>query len=184
MPFAVGLVAERPLGGSGTDPPGGGVTSPLATDVALVEPPRLNAMTENRIVELRSPALKGSTVPVAPLIAAQFAPVPSQRSHWYEYLIPDPLHVPTLPVSVPPTSGVPLTVGGAVFRGDDPHGLDFAAALPLPKRPKSPAATTAVPSQILRRTTHDVSARADGGCFPRWRASSPALQRKRVPADT
>ncbi len=54
---------------------------------------------------------------VAPVIAAQFAPAVSQRDHAYVNVIPVPVHVPWLAVSVWPTAAWPLIVGGWVLGG-------------------------------------------------------------------
>ena len=52
MPLVVGLVAVSPLGAAGpVDPLEGCVTTPVASDVALVDPRRLAARTVNRRVE-------------------------------------------------------------------------------------------------------------------------------------
>lgn len=61
--------------------------------------------------------------------------------------MPDPVHVPATPVSVAPTTGVPLTVGGAVLTG---VACDFAAELPFAKKLRSAASTPAVATQVLR----------------------------------
>lgn len=103
---------------------------------------------------------------VAPEIGPQFAPAPSQRSHWYENLSPVGVHVPTLPVSVAPTTGVPLTVGTAVFAGV--VNL-LPAELPLANRPRQAASTPAVTSQGFQVPTAHVSARRGAGCFPQRR---------------
>jgi hypothetical protein len=123
-------------------------------------------MTLNRSVEPSSDAVVVSDVPVAPGIGPQFAPAPSQRSHWYENRSPVGAHAPTLPVSVAPTTGVPLTVGTAVFVGV----LKFLPAeLPLANRPRHTASTPAVASQGFRFPTAHVSARRGAGCFPQMR---------------
>jgi hypothetical protein len=45
------------------------------------------------------------------------APFASQRCHWYVKVVGFPSHVPFCAVSVSPTRGVPVMVGGAVFTG-------------------------------------------------------------------
>jgi hypothetical protein len=59
-------------------------------------------------------------------------PSDAQRCHWYVYEVGLFAHVPSFAVSVEPTFGVPVIVGGAVFAG--------AAALATPT--KTPAATS------------------------------------------
>lgn len=88
------------------------------------------------------------------MIGPQVAPLLSQRSHWYAYRIPDPVHVPALPVRFAPTTAVPLIVGGEVFTG---AFRDFAAELPLAKRPRETASTPAVANQVFGAPTGDFS---------------------------
>jgi hypothetical protein len=54
---------------------------------------------------------------VAPLMAPQFAPVESQRSHWYANFSPFPSQVPVLDVSAFGTRAVPLIEGDVKFFG-------------------------------------------------------------------
>jgi hypothetical protein len=74
---------------------------------------------------------------VAPEIAAQFAPLESQRRHWYAIDVVVPLHVPVDVVSDCPACVVPLTCGNAVFVGAEtvaaattPVAVDVAVAEP------------------------------------------------------
>ena len=54
--------------------------------------------------------------PVAPAIAAQFAPAPSHRFHWYANEIgAAPLQPPELADSVWPSCGLPEIAGAAVL---------------------------------------------------------------------
>jgi hypothetical protein len=143
----LGFEAARLLGGDGAGRElGAWVTALVAAEVALVEPRLLEETTLNRRVEATSDATTIRESLVAPLTGAQLEPAPSQRSHWYEYLIPVPVHVPALPVSVAPTVGVPLIVGATVFTGAL-CCCPFAARLPLAKRLRETAITPAVASQ-------------------------------------
>lgn len=47
-------------------------------------------------------------------MGAQVFPDESQRSHWYAYDLTGPLQLPSLAVSVFPTTGDPLIAGGEV----------------------------------------------------------------------
>lgn len=91
------------------------------------------------------------------MIGPQPPPPLSHRSHWYAYLIPDPVHVPVEPVRLAPTTAVPLIVGGEVFTG---AFRVFAAELPLAKRAKETASTPAVANQVFGDPTAEVSAPA------------------------
>jgi hypothetical protein len=139
--FVVGPVAVSPVGAEGVEPLAGCDTTLVASDVALVDPRRLAATTLNRRVEPTSAESRVSAVPVAPLIGAQLPPPLSQRSHEYEYRVPQLVQPPALPVSVAPSIGVPLIDGAVVLTGAD---FDGAAEVPLAKTPRSPtsAATT------------------------------------------
>ena len=66
---------------------------------------------------------------VVPLMSEQFAPLASQRRHWYVNVSGCwPTQVPLFAVSVCPTCGVPDTVGGTVFRGRAGAGWTTAVA--------------------------------------------------------
>src|SRR5215212_1993386 len=57
-------------------------------------------------------------------MAAQPAPLESQRSHWYANVIRFALHVPGEAVSALPTTAAPLIVGGETFAGGCWPGAD------------------------------------------------------------
>lgn len=79
---AVAPLAAKPVGVEGeAGVLVGCVTTPLAADVPLVEPLRLDAITLKRSVEPRSDEVRPYDVVVALLIGPQLAPVLSQRSH-------------------------------------------------------------------------------------------------------
>jgi hypothetical protein len=55
--------------------------------------------------------------PFAPGTSEQFAPASSHRCHWNANERTPPVHVPVFAVSSLPTTGEPVIVGRAVFRG-------------------------------------------------------------------
>ncbi len=166
MLLVVGPAAVSPVGGEGVDPLAGCVTTPLASEVALVDPRRLAATTLKRRVEPRSAEARVWVVPVAPVIGAQLSPPLSQRSHTYEYRAPQPVQPPTEPVSVAPTSAVPLIVGAAVLTGAD---FEEAAELPLAKTPRSAASDAATIHFLRLPCTVLVSAYESPRYFPHTR---------------
>ena len=90
-----------------------------------------------------------------PLIGAQLPPLLSQRSHVYEKRVPQPVQPPALPVSVAPTTGVPLIVGVVVLTGADFGG---PAELPLAKTPRTAANAAETAHNLRLPFTVDVSA--------------------------
>src|SRR5919201_3786329 len=93
-------------------------TTLVGADVAEVAPAVLRAVTRTRTVLPSSAVVRTYVFPVAPLMFEQLPPVRSQRRHWYENVSGCcPVHVPLFAVSVAPTCGVPLMVGGAVLCG-------------------------------------------------------------------
>jgi hypothetical protein len=101
-------------GGCGADPG----TAAVAAEEADADPTEFVAVTATTSVEPASADATRYVVAVAPPMFTHEAPDPSQRRHWYAYAIGCvPVHVPATAVSVWPTSGVPLIVGGAVFVG-------------------------------------------------------------------
>src|SRR3954470_10086940 len=81
-------------------------------------------------------------------MSLQFLPLSSQRLHWYVNEIGAvPVHVPFWAVSVCPTCGVPLMVGGVWF-----VGFTAIAAVPLWNDPNSaPMVTAATASPSAAR---------------------------------
>src|SRR5262249_61598079 len=65
----------------------GAGTTPVAADVAVVEPPEFVAVTATRRVDPWSAATTLYDAAVAPAMSAQPAPPESQRRHWYAYVI-------------------------------------------------------------------------------------------------
>jgi hypothetical protein len=88
--------------------------------------------------------------------ATQLLPPPLHRSHWYAKLVGLLLHVPFDAVSVWPTVGVPLIVGGAVLTG--------VAALATPA--STSAATTTIAVAASRATAFDVLAMSSSYWLP------------------
>src|SRR5947209_6515569 len=83
--------------------------------IAVLEPVAFFAVTCTSSVWATSAEVATYVVPVAPGMAVQPPPVPTQRSHWYESEGAGlPLHEPGLTVSVDPSWGVPEMVGGEV----------------------------------------------------------------------
>jgi hypothetical protein len=109
----------------------------------------LVAVTITRSVWATSADVSPLVEPVAPLIAAQAAPVESQRSHWYANLRRFPCQVPVLVESVFGTRATPLTEGGVEFFGGCCPG-EFAPpeAIPVARTTVSAAAPRAV---VMRR---------------------------------
>jgi hypothetical protein len=64
-----------------------------------------------------SPGVRMYVSAVAPSIGAHAPALASQRCHWNEYDVGDPLHVPVVALSVEPTIVVPETCGDAVTAG-------------------------------------------------------------------
>jgi hypothetical protein len=94
------------------------VTAAVCAEVADVEPLEFVAVTLTRIVFARSPDWTTYVCEVALEIAAQLLPWASQLCHWYVIVgVVSLVNVPGDAVSVWPTCGVPLTVGGAVLVG-------------------------------------------------------------------
>jgi len=94
------------------------VTTAVAEDDCCADPPAFVAVTTTRSVWPMSALTTACVVVVAPAIAAQLAPPPSQRFHWYAYVIvPLPVHVPLAAVSVALRVAGPEIVGSAVFAG-------------------------------------------------------------------
>src|SRR4051794_30048648 len=59
------------------------VTAAVGAEVALAEPSPFVAFTTTRRVLPISAPVRSWVEPVAPLMSAHLAPVPSQRRHWY-----------------------------------------------------------------------------------------------------
>jgi hypothetical protein len=94
------------------------VTTAVALDVAGVEPAAFAAVTTTRSVEPTSAGPTAYVAEVWPETFVQFAPVLSQRRHWYVYVnggVPD--HVPVVAESVCPSCAVPVIAGSAVLLG-------------------------------------------------------------------
>jgi hypothetical protein len=98
-------------GGGGAGGLGAELTTAVCADVAAAEPFLFDAVTITRRVYPTS-AVDSSLVEVVALIAPQFAPFESHRSHRYAYLSAFPVHLPVVAVSVFGTMAVPLTEGG------------------------------------------------------------------------
>jgi hypothetical protein len=67
-------------------------------------------------------------------MAAQPAPLESQRSHWYASVKRFPLHVPVEAARVLPVTAAPLIVGGDTFAGGCWPGADALPVAALVKR--------------------------------------------------
>ena len=92
-------------------------TAAVCADVAAVEPFRFEAVTITRRV-LPTSAVESVFVDVvAPLLALQFAPAESHRSHWYANFKDFPCHVPVLAVRVVATTALPLIEGSVWSAG-------------------------------------------------------------------
>ena len=103
---------------TGTDNGGGALTAAVGSDSATGEGPApFVAVTATRSVRPTSPVTGAYVGSVAAAIGLQLEP--EQDCHWYAYELGLPLHAPALALSVWPTSGTPVTVGGAVFTGTD-----------------------------------------------------------------
>ena len=90
----------------------GAVTTLVAADGTVLSPLAFLAVTSTRSVRPASASTRVYVVVVAPLMSAHCAPDVSHRVHWYVYVIPVPVHVPWLAVSVWPTTALPLIAGG------------------------------------------------------------------------
>src|SRR3954462_11465489 len=77
----------------------------------------------------------------------QDAPVALHRRHWYWNAVGLPVHVPFSAVSVSPTFGVPLIVGGAVFAG----AAATADVTPTASIPKAVAARMEIRLIVMGR---------------------------------
>jgi hypothetical protein len=97
-------------------------TGVCAEDAGVPGPAEFDAVTTTRNVNETSAACTTYVEPVAPEIAAQFAPPESQRFHTYAYPVGPFDHDPVLAVNVCPETALPETVGGAVFTGGDGGG--------------------------------------------------------------
>lgn len=118
-------------------------TTAVATDDAEAAPPPFVAVTTARTVEPTSAGVRPYVAAVAPAIATQPAPEPSQRCHWNEYVTVRELrHEPDDAVSVSPSTGEPETTGGFVLTG----GAGTTAAV-------GPDAREAVPAEFDAVTT-------------------------------
>src|SRR5581483_8175093 len=140
--------------------PGGQPPSPLATtavgaDVAVVDPLAFVAVTRTRRVWPTS-ALTTTYVPAdAPGMSVHAPPNRSQRRHWNEkVIVPGPVHVPGLAVSVCPSSGVPVTKGGFVLLGaaGAATAVGAEAAVPVPS-----ALVASTTTRTVLPTSADVS---------------------------
>src|ERR687895_1944195 len=113
----------------------------VGTDVAVLEPSRLVAVTRTRSVLLTSTRPTLYVLLVAPLIAEHLPPLRSQRRH-EKANVGCPVHRPSFAVSVLPSWGVPEIVGGDSFLGGA-----WATAAPLSATAATAASTTtAVPT--------------------------------------
>jgi hypothetical protein len=110
----------------------------------------LVAVTITRSVWATSADVSPLVEPVAPPIAAQAAPVVSQRSHWYANLRPFPCQVPVLEENVFGTRATPLTEGGVRFLGGCCPG-EFAPpeAIPVARTRVSAEATAVVMRRLI-----------------------------------
>jgi len=98
---------------------GAAATNVVCAELALVEPPELDAVTATLTVDPTSAATRAYVCAVAPAMSLQVAPDESQRRHWYAYgicAVPD--HEPAEAVNATPACGVPLIVGRLVFAGE------------------------------------------------------------------
>jgi hypothetical protein len=93
------------------------VIAGVGLDVAVASPELSEAVTANRIVAPRTAVVSVYLVPVAPAIGVQLAPLGSQRSQAYLYVMPVPVHVPRSPVSTVPVMGLPMIDGSCVLGG-------------------------------------------------------------------
>jgi hypothetical protein len=108
---------------------GADVTTDVGIETAVALPTEFDASTASLIVDPTSAADTAYVEPVAPPMSAQDAPAVSQRRHRYAYeigVVPD--HVPTSPVSVLPSCGVPAIDGAAVFAGGEGAAVTVAVA--------------------------------------------------------
>src|SRR5688572_22065984 len=114
-----------------------GVTAAVGAERAAPAPSTFTASTRTRIVRPASAGVRRWVFSTASGTFEQAPPAPPQRCHWYWYSVGWFVHVPFCAVRVPPTVGVPVIVGSAVFAGG------AAAATPAPARASSVPATVA-----------------------------------------
>jgi hypothetical protein len=105
---AVVVVVGVVVDGAGA---GGGATTPVASDVAVVEPLWFVAVTEMRSTKPTSADPTVYVEPPAPAIGPQALPSVEHRCHWSVYVIPLPLQVPVLAVMTFPIAAVPVAAG-------------------------------------------------------------------------
>ena len=130
MPLTDGAVTS--VGG------GGPVTTAVASDAAVLEPPAPAAVTVTRSAEPMSAAFAVYVTPVAPAMSAHAAPVASHRCHWIVNVSEPASHVPFAAVSVWPEVELPEIVGSAVAAGGgggETTGVGREAAVLEPPAP-------------------------------------------------
>jgi len=148
-PACPAAAASVPGTAAGT---GAGATRPVGAVAAACEPPALVAVTTSDTVAPMSPGVSVYVDCVAPVIAAQDAPLGSQRRHWYTNAVGDPVHVPTDELSCCPATVVPAMLGSVVATG--------LVAVPLPLDPTATVGAEAVaaPPEALCAVTVTMSA--------------------------
>jgi len=94
-------------------------TRPVAFEVADPAPPAFVAVTLTRSRKSKSAVETTYVFAVAPEMPMhEPMAVVLHRSHWYaKFMGAEPVHVPSVAVSVRPTRAWPLIVGSPVFRG-------------------------------------------------------------------
>src|SRR5262245_62795433 len=104
------LIGPLPLG----HPVGAlAATMPVGTEVTVVEPIELRAVTRMRNVVPTSDCRSVYVLPVAPLMFSQLPPVRLQLRHWkLNVIVGVPDQKPGSAVSVSPSTGLPPMVGG------------------------------------------------------------------------
>jgi len=132
-------------------------TTAVAAERALVAPSAFTAVTLTRREWALSAVVTTYVFCVEPAMPTHDSPVLPQRSHWYWYAVGVLLHVPFWAMSVSPTDGVPVIVGGAVLTGaactaasapPTSAALTAASASARPARSVDRLATTSKPANF------------------------------------
>jgi hypothetical protein len=113
-----------------------GATTAVCTESAKPVPKPFVAVIVRRMVAPTSAKVSRYDWFVALAMDVQFAPLRSQRRHWYANVMGgEPSHAPTPPVSVWPSTTTPEIVGGAVFVGghSDFAELDLQGGFAVPE---------------------------------------------------
>src|SRR5579885_2055553 len=123
---------------------GAALTTAVGTDVEVAEPALFVAFSRTRSVFPTSTCFSAYVEPVAPEMLEQLPPFWSQRRHWNDVEVGLLLHVPPCAVSVLPSTGVPLIVGGLWFDGGDPAARENPATTSTVTAPAARSASRLV----------------------------------------